>query len=160
MKNATFAFLYGAGDAKFARMAGIEIAGAREFRKTYAQEFPAINEYARRIEIEGDTGGEIETGYLGRKQRVRKKDGSYKLLNYVTQGEAGDVLKKKLVELSMTDVGPHMRLPIHDEILFEVPEDQIPEALGIIQAVMPENDAFSVPLSVGTEVIDNWGEKY
>lgn len=160
MKNATFAFLYGAGDAKFARMAGIEIAGAREFRKTYASEFPAINEYARRVEIEGDTGGEIETGYLGRKQRVRKKDDSYKLLNYVTQGEAGDVLKKKLVELSMTDVGPHMRLPIHDEILFEVPDTQIPEALGVIQAVMPENDAFSVPLSVGTEVIDNWGEKY
>ncbi len=160
MKNATFAFLYGAGDAKFSRMAGIQLNEAKAFRETYARQFPAINAYAVKVDQVGQNGEEIETQYMGRKQAVRKRDGSYKLLNYATQGEAGDVLKRKLVELSMTEVGPYMRLPVHDEILFEVPEDRIPEALGIIQAVMPENHAFDVPLSVGTEVIERWGDKY
>ncbi len=160
MKNATFAFLYGAGDAKFARMAGIQIDQAKNFREVYARQFPAINAYAIRVDREGANGEMIETQYLGRRQAVRKKRDSYKLLNYVTQGEAGDVLKKKMVELSMTDIGHHMRLPIHDEILFEVPEEEIDHTLEVIQSVMPENEAFSVPLSVGADVMSNWGEKY
>ena len=160
MKNATFAFLYGAGDAKFARMAGIQIDQAKTFREVYARRFPAINSYALRVDREGSNGSMIETQYLGRRQTVYKRKESYKLLNYVTQGEAGDVLKKKMVELSMTDIGHHMRLPIHDEILFEVPDDEVDHTLEVIKAVMPENDAFDVPLSVGTEVVSNWGEKY
>ncbi len=160
MKNATFAFLYGAGDAKFARMAGIQIDQAKSFREVYARQFPAINAYALRVDQAGQNGQEIETQYMGRKQAVRKKDGSYKLLNYTTQGEAGDVLKRKLVELSMTDIGHHMRLPIHDEILFEVPKAEVDHTVEVIRSVMPENDAFDVPLSVGVEVIDRWGDKY
>ena len=149
MKNATFAFLYGAGDAKFARMAGIQIDQARAFREVYARQFPSINAYALRIDREGSSKAVIQTEYLGRPQTVRKRDDSYKLLNYVTQGEAGDVLKKSLVRLSQTDVGPHMRLPVHDEIILEVPSDEVDHALEVIQSVMPENDAFKVPLSVG-----------
>jgi len=160
MKNATFAFLYGAGDAKFARMAGIQIDQAKAFREVYARQFPGINAYAIQVDRAGANGEEIETKYLGRRQAVRNRNDSYKLLNYVTQGEAGDVLKKKIVELSMTDIGHHMRLPIHDEILFEVPDEEVAHTLEVIQAVMPENTAFNVPLSVGADVISNWGEKY
>ncbi len=161
MKNATFAFLYGAGDAKFARMAGIQIDQAKNFREVYARQFPAINAYALRLDRAGGNGEMIETQYLGRRQAVQnpRKD-SYKLLNYVTQGEAGDVLKKKTVELSMTDIGHHTRLLIHDEIIFEVPDEEIDHTLEVIKAVMPENDAFEVPISVSTEVMSNWGDKY
>ncbi len=60
----------------------------------------------------------------------------------------------------MTDVGPYMRLPIHDEILFEVPEEEVPMVTETIREVMPENDHYDVPLSVGVEVLDSWGDKY
>lgn len=159
MKNATFAFLYGAGDVKFSGMAGIDVDEAKAFRTKYAEEFPAIAAYARDVEREAASGG-VTTDYLGRLQQVKDGEGAYKLLNYVTQGEAGDVLKKKLVELAMTEVGPHMRLPIHDEILFEAPEEEVPMVLDTIKEVMPERNHYKVPLSVGAEVIDSWGEKY
>ena len=159
MKNATFAFLYGAGDVKFAGMAGIDIDEAKAFRSKYTQEFPAIAAYARDVERQADKGG-VVTDYLGRLQQVKDGEGAYKLLNYVTQGEAGDVLKKKVVELSQTEAGPTMRLLIHDEILFEAPEEEVPMVLDTIKQVMPENDHFKVPLSVDAEVLDSWGDKY
>ncbi len=160
MKNATFAFLYGAGDVKFAGMAKIGVNEAKEFRALYAREFPHIDEYARTVEHIARQEGHIITEYLGRKQELETNDEAYKLLNYVTQGEAGDVLKKKLVELSQTEIGQYMALPIHDEILFEVPEEEVPMALDIIKQAMPEMDYYQVPLTVGSEVLNSWGDKY
>ncbi len=160
MKNATFAFLYGAGDEKFARMAEITIQDAKGFRHLYAQEFPAINTYARDMMRAAQSDGGATTPYLGRRQALKDRKRLYKLLNYVTQGEAGDVLKAKMVELSMTDVGPFMSLPIHDELLFETPQEFSQEAKQIILEVMPENNAFDVPLSVGADIVTRWGDKY
>jgi DNA polymerase-1 len=160
MKNATFAFLYGAGDAKFALMSGITLSDAKGFRDMYNDKFPAIANYSRVVNDVGASKGWMETPYLGRKQVVRSRDKSYKLLNYVTQGEAGDVLKAKMVELSNTDAGQYMTLPIHDEILFEVPDEEAEDIKRTIEAVMPENDAFDVKLSVGADIISRWGDKY
>lgn len=163
MKNANFAFLYGAGNEKFARMAGIEIDEAKEFRNTYEVRFPAIARYGRELDHIGRTSGGTFTDYMGRPQVLMYEDksASYKLINYVTQGEAGDVLKKSLVHLSMTEIGQYLRLPIHDEIIFEVPDQEVDQAVEIIKAVMPENDYYDVPLTVGVDVLDHdWGEKY
>ena len=160
MKNATFAFLYGAGDKKFAGMAGISQEDAIAFRRMYSQEFPSIDHYARIVINLGQTNGSATTGYLGRTQVVTSKKKAYKLLNYVTQGEAGDVLKAKMVELSMTDAGQYMRLPIHDEILSEVPAEYAEDVKQIIEDVMPERNRFAVPLSVGADIVDRWGDKY
>lgn len=160
MKNATFAFLYGAGNAKFAVMAGISQVEAYAFRENYQKNFPAIAQYAESITSMGRAHGMITTGYLGRRQAVRDKSKAFKLLNYVTQGEAGDVLKKKMVELSMTEAGEYMILPIHDELLFDVPKDRADAVVEIIKEVMPEEHYYSVPLSVGVDVVDKWGDKY
>lgn len=160
MKNATFAFLYGAGDAKFASMAGITKDDAVNFRSHYQTQFPAVTQYAGNVAQVGREQGWYKTRYLGRRQVIRDRDKAYKLLNYVTQGEAGDVLKVKLVELSNSEAGEFMILPIHDEILFEVPKERTQEIKEVIEGVMPETKAFSVPLSVQADVIQKWGDKY
>ena len=163
MKNANFGFLYGAGDQKFAAMAGIGIDQARSFRDVYRNNFREIAKYLDDMDHIGRTSGGAFTEYLGRPQVLMYEDksASYKLINYVTQGEAGDVLKKSLVRLSMTDAGQYFRLPIHDEIIFEVPKEETEHIVEVIKAVMPENDYYDVPLSVGVDVLEsNWGEKY
>ena len=160
MKNATFAFLYGAGNAKFADMAEITEDAAVAFRDIYIDDFPAINAYSDAIDSMAKTQGWARTPYLGRKQATRSGEEGYKLLNYVTQGEAGDVLKWKMVELSQTDAGQYMRLPIHDEVLFEVPNEYAQDIKLIIEEVMPETKAFKVPLSVSADIINRWGDKY
>ncbi len=160
MKNATFAFLYGAGDFKFSTMAGITMEQARTFRKHYASQFPAISQYAGDMAQMGRTQGWVRTPYLGRKQAINDPNKAYKLLNYVTQGEAGDVLKAKMVELSLTEAGQFVSLPIHDELLFESPKHLTEEVVGTIRSVMPEMKAFPVPLSVSATVINRWGDKY
>lgn len=160
MKNATFAFLYGAGDVKFALMSGISLDQAKAFRDMYNTKFPAIANYSRTVDDIASSKGFMQTPYLGRTQVVPKRDDSYKLLNYVTQGEAGDVLKSKMVELANTDAGQYMTLPIHDEILFEVPDEHAEDVKRTIEDVMPENAAFDVNLSVGADIISRWGDKY
>jgi len=160
MKNATFAFLYGAGDSKFALMSGISMDDAKSFRMMYNTKFPAIANYSRSVNDVAASQGWMDTPYLGRRQVVKQRDHSFKLLNYITQGEAGDVLKAKMVELSNTDAGQYMVLPIHDELLFEVPEEKAEHIKKVIEDVMPENDAFDVKLSVGADILNRWGDKY
>jgi DNA polymerase-1 len=70
------------------------------------------------------------------------------------------VLKERLVALSRTWLGEFMLLPIHDEILFQVPDDIVPDAMEVIKQVMPVNDRFLVPLTVDTEAAKRWGAKY
>jgi len=160
MKNATFAFLYGAGDVKFAGMAGISVDDAKTFRALYQNQFPAIAQYGFSVASTGRTYGHVRTGYIGRKQHIDDRDKAYKLMNYATQGEAGDVLKVKMIELSMSEAGEFMRLPIHDEILFEVPQERAEEIKAVIESVMPETKAFAVPLSVSADVVSKWGDRY
>ncbi len=76
------------------------------------------------------------------------------------QGTAADVLKLKLIELDQADVAQYLCLPIHDELVFDVPLDVIDDVQNIIEKVMPEFQRFSVPLTVSGERTDRWGSKY
>ena len=63
-----------------------------------------------------------------------------------------------MVALSRTWLGDHMILPIHDEVIFEVPDDAVQEALGTIREVMPDRTTFAVPLTVDADATHRWGD--
>ncbi len=163
-KGSNFATIYGAGVAKFAEQAGISLSQASSFRQMYAQRFPGI---ARFIQTVQDTGAarlaRTGEGYVttwGGRRTPASKEKLYTLVNYLIQGTAADVLKRRMVELDRAGLGDYMILPIHDELLFDVPEQDVEAAVATIGEVMPENEAFSVPLSVGVDVLEKWGDKY
>ncbi len=158
-KGANFAKIYGAGVAKFADTAGIPFDQAGRFMKMYDAKFPGITRYMSELTNAVNRDGEVITPYLGRRQ-VAAKGSAYKVVNYFIQGTAADVLKKKIVELSMTDMSRFMLIPIHDEIAFDVPAEDAEEVALEIEKVLSETEAFSLPLSVGSDVVDRWGEKY
>jgi DNA polymerase-1 len=85
---------------------------------------------------------------------------AYKAVNYLIQGSAADVLKDRLVALGRTWLAQHMLMPIHDEILFQVPDDALADALAVIREVMPVRDRFQVPLTVDAVAVKRWGDKY
>ena len=62
--------------------------------------------------------------------------------------------------LDAAGFGKYMRLPVHDEIIFEVPEEDAAELAIEFQEVMEERERFLVPLSVGPEIVDRWGDPY
>lgn len=75
------------------------------------------------------------------------------------QGGAADVLKLKLCELAAAGLQDYILLPIHDEILFEVPKEMVASVKETIAEVMPEMHMFKVPLTIEiSDGVDSWGE--
>jgi DNA polymerase-1 len=164
VKGSGFAKVYGSGLATFAASTGQSMSEAQATLTAYDTAFPGVQRFQRQItqvlnergRMNGDA--HLTTAY-GRREPCLPTD-AYKGVNYLCQGTAADVLKERLVALSRTWLGEFMLLPIHDEILFQVPDDIVPDAMEVIKQVMPVNDRFLVPLTVDTEAAKRWGAKY
>lgn len=164
-KTVQFGKIYGSGLEKFAASSGLSLEQARQVIATYEATFPETRksgfqsritkELIDRERAEGE--GYVLTAY-GRKEPCYPSQ-AYKAVNYKIQGTAADVLKAKKVALSNTWLGNHMLLSIHDEIIFEIPEDAVAEGVRTIRQTMPETERFAVPLTVGISVGRRWGEK-
>jgi DNA polymerase-1 len=164
-KTGQFSKIYGVGLERFAARNGMSLQEAKAFFDVYEGQFPETRKsgYQSRItkELIGRERSEGESYVLtayGRKEPCYVSQ-AYKALNYQIQGTAADVLKAKKVALSNTWLGNHMLLSIHDELIFEVPEDSMHEAVRTIRQTMPETERFAVPLTVGVSVGRRWGEK-
>ena len=166
VKGVGFGKVYGSGLEKFAASSGLSLSEAQQAINAYETAFPESRRTAfpsrvaealvRRDREQGDPY--VLTAY-GRKQPCWPRE-AYKAVNYLCQGTAADVLKAKLVELSRTWLGAHMLLPVHDEILNEVPQGAEHEAMETLQQVMPERAKFQVPLTVEAQTFQRWGDGY
>jgi DNA polymerase-1 len=88
--------------------------------------------------------------------RVQREFAERTAINTPIQGTAADIIKlamlKVVAALRDTSVPATLLLQIHDELVFEVPEDQVQAAKVIIQASMEEAMALDVPLVVNVTV--------
>lgn len=164
-KNAVFAKVYGAGAAKFALTAKISEAEAARFMADYDSTFPAVPNFigyvqhvARERRKQGDAF--VQTP-LGRLESLGGGTDFYKLVNYLIQGTAADIMKTQLVALDAAGLGQYMVLPVHDEIIMDVPESEIKAVSEIIQREMPIlDDRYTVPITSDLAVVERWGDKY
>ncbi len=83
----------------------------------------------------------------------------YALLNYLIQGSAAEILKMKLLELDAAGLGEYMILPVHDEVIFDVPIAEQEAAIKTIRDVMNDDTLCSVPITAGVARGLRWGEK-
>jgi DNA polymerase I len=80
-------------------------------------------------------------------------------MNTPMQGAAADLIKLAMIELDRRlrkDFKSKMILQVHDELLFEGPEDEIPRLTGVVKEVMENVYPLRVPLLVDTKVGCNW----
>jgi DNA polymerase-1 len=166
VKGVALGKMYGSGLETFAATSGLTLHEAAESNELFERTFPESRKTAfpsrvaealvRRDRLHGDPF--VLTAY-GRKEPCWPRE-AYKAVNYLIQGTAADVLKDRIVALSRTWLGDHMLLPIHDEILFEVPDEAVHDALATIAEVMPERERFAVPLTAEAKALRRWGEAY
>ena len=163
-KSVTFAKLYGAGPAKIAETAGITEAEARDFVARYDDAFPGVKRFQRRIidnaeeARKGGNRAEVRT-YLGSYLAVGDDEPTYRLCNYKVQGDCALVLKDRIVSLHNAGLTPYMLLPIHDEVLFEIPHDEVEDVRAMVADAMPDNTTFAVPLAVEVSPpAERWGQ--
>lgn len=165
-KTGQFSKIYGVGLERFAARNSMTLDEAAAFFEMYETEFPETRKVGglqgrvteRLIERERAGGEAFVTTAYGRKEPCYPSK-AYRAVNYLIQGTAADVLKDRLVALSKTWLANYMTLPIHDEVLFEVPAEAKYEAIRVIRETMPERERFAVPLTVGVAEFDRWGAK-
>lgn len=163
-KNATYAKFYGAGIPKFSLTAGIPEEEGRAFMEQYDRTFPGVVQFQRLVERAVMERKAVEgVGYVlercGRRH-ITDDSREYTAVNYLIQGTAGSIFKRKLVDLDLAGLGDFMVLPVHDEIVFDIPEELVPDASDTIRDTMCDQTTLSVPITAGVEVYDRWGDKY
>ena len=164
-KNTTYGKLYGAGPAKMALTAKVPLDVMQGVVDGFDREFPGIKVLQRRI---NDTAAEraltdgvawIRTP-MGRRL-VADDSKEYTLTNYLIQSHAAEILKRSLIEMDAAGLGEYMILPVHDEVIFDVPHTEVADVLPVIGDVMSDKENYLVPITASPEVIDGpWGSKY
>lgn len=161
-KNANFTKIYGGGVKKFAGTAGISEDDAQKVYDAYNESFPAMKLFSRKLinesinnrERDGFTWVRNESG----RRHVVDIDYEYKLVNFMIQSEAAEVLKKALIRIKSAGLGQYCILPVHDEILFSLPEDEAEELRDQAVNLMQDLDSYAVPLLVeASPLTDSWG---
>lgn len=165
MKNGNFAKAYVAGAEKFAQTIGVTVDEAKAFFQMYDARFPGVKAFQKRIEqVAKHRLAEEQRAYVrcpsGRLQIADSADKLYTLVNYLIQGTCSDVLKQALVDLDNAGLGNYLMMPVHDEVLLDVPEGESEEIKKLVSETMTQTQ-WTVPLTATCEgPFASWGEKY
>jgi DNA polymerase-1 len=136
------------------------------FMTAYHQRFPMVKPFLRNVQDvarqrERKGEGAHVTTPAGRRLQMRKNEAYYTLVNYLISGSAADTFKQAIERLWQTDLGPMLRLPVHDECIFEVPDDLDVEEVKREIVKNMEDHSMRVPMTVETTgPFQNWAEKY
>ena len=154
---------YGARANKLAFTANIGLNEARNFVRAYDGAFPGIARFNGKIiktvieRAEGDGYGYVMS-YGGRKIRVPVSK-AYAGVNYLIQGSGSDALKRGLVNADKLGISEFAVIPVHDEVVWDIPESIIGDVLPEIHAAFEHSD-LAVPLPIEEKIVERWGDAY
>jgi DNA polymerase-1 len=165
VKGTMYGASYGAGTQKMAETAGVSFDQMKIVADSVFGAFPGIRRFqstlddlgARREKEEGR--GYVVTP-IGRKLPA-DEGRAYTLVNYLLQSTAADCLKKTMVSLDNAGLLPYMKLPVHDELIFSIPREDVQDVMREIGEIMTITDEFAVQIPAEPEgPLTRWGEKY
>jgi DNA polymerase-1 len=165
-KSSGYAIIFGAGPEKFSHTAGVSVEEGSAFLEAYHAMFPGVKPFLQKVQTvarqrERAGHGAYVTTPAGRKLMMRKNDAHYTLVNYLISGSAADTFKQAIARLWETDLGSMLRLPVHDECIFEVADDLDPEEVKREAVKTMEDYTMTVPMTVeATGPFESWAEKY
>ena len=171
-KTVNFGILYGQSPFGLAQRLRISVEAARTYIHNYFARYPRVKEC-----LDGIIGKAREQGYvttllqrrrylpdIANANRNVREAAERTAINMPFQGSAADLIKLAMVQLHdqiTREAWPcHMLLQIHDELLFEIPDEAVPEVVPRITAVMEGVWDLSVPLTVETGQGSNWAEAH
>ncbi len=167
-KMVNFGLAYGMSDFGLASRANIPRQEAQEFINSYFAAYSGISYYMMAIREQARTQGFVET-LLGRKRQIPelrasnpalRGAGERMAINMPIQGTAADIQKIAMIRVAERLVADGLQsrllLTVHDELLFEVPRDEVDRLAGIVRETMESALPLSVPLTVDVKVGDDW----
>ncbi len=167
-KAVNFGIVYGISDYGLSRNLNISRDAAKEYIDNYKAQFPNIDKYMREIVEEAKQNGFVKTAFNRRRYIPELQDKNYNIrsfgeriaLNTPIQGTAADIIKIAMVRvdkyLSENNSKASLILTVHDELILEVPDNEVDVIKKAVEEIMVNVCDLGVDLKVDSNVADNW----
>lgn len=171
-KAINFGLIYGMSAFGLAKQLGISRGQSQDYIGRYFSRYPGVQEYMDQTKSAAAKLGYVETLY-GRRlylPDIKASNGMSRqaaertAINAPMQGSAADIIKRAMINvdawLNTSDLNARMTMQVHDELIFEVEEDQVDELISGVKSVMESAAELSVPLIVDVGIGSNWDQAH
>jgi DNA polymerase-1 len=171
-KTVNFGIIYGVSAHGLSQQTGLSRSEAKKLIDAYFETYPKLKEYLQSQIEKAREKGYVET-IMGRRRylpdinsrnAVVRGAAERIAINAPVQGSAADIIKKAMVDvdeaLKRENIPAAMLLQVHDELVFEVPGEQVEKASKIIRNRMENTVSLPIPLTVDINAGDNWLEAH
>ena len=160
-KAVNFGIIYGQQAFGLSEGLGIDIKDAAKFIKKYFEKYPDVKAFIEKCkETVRETG--VATTLFGRERPIPEITSSNGMIraaaerlavNTPLQGTQADIIKQAMIQIhSALKKQGHMVLQIHDELIFELPDENVPEVQKTVTEIMENIISLSVPLTVNIAI--------
>jgi DNA polymerase-1 len=143
---------------------------AAQFITSYFKKYPGVKQYLESTKQQARESGYVQT-LLSRKRfipeinspnRQVREAAERMAINMPVQGTSADIIKVAMVnlyrEMDKRQLKSKLLLQVHDELIFEVPQEELETMRQLVPQIMSTALALSVPLKVDIKTGSNWGE--
>jgi len=169
-KTVNFGVIYGMSEYGLEQATELSREEASKFISTYFEKYPKVKEYLEKTKEFARKNGYVQT-LLGRRRYIPEINSSNRqareaaermAINMPVQGTSADIIKIAMVrihqEMTAQKLRSMMLLQVHDELIFEVPEDEIEKMRQLVSDIMSTAMTLSVPLKIDCKTAKNWGD--
>ena len=172
-KAVNFGLIYGMGAFRLARDSDLTLGEAEDYIKGYFERFPGIERYLEDTRQTAKDKGYVETlfgrrryfpvfkGQMGGSNRQAWLRAEREAVNHPIQGTAADIIKIAMLRLHAAlaaDYKARILLQVHDELLLEVPDEELDAVRPLVIDIMSNAYKLDVPLKVDASIGANWLE--
>ncbi len=169
-KTVNFGVVYGMSDYGLEQATNLSREEASQFIALYFERYPKVKEYLETTKERARKLGYVQT-VLGRRRflpeinsynRMIREAAERMAINAPVQGSSADIIKVAMInlhrEMERRKLESRMLLQIHDDLLFEVTEDEVEEMKSLVAELMPRAIELCVPVKIDIKLGRNWGE--
>lgn len=171
-KTVNFGVIYGQSPYGLSQQLGVPQKDAKQFIESFYSTFSRVRDYREHILDKARRDGFVTT-YLRRRRYVpeinsqnmmNRQNAERVAFNTVFQGSAADLIKKAMIEIHQQienkKLKSKMLLQVHDELVFEVPHDELHTIEKLVPQIMENSFDLPIPLKVSFSHGRHWGEAH
>lgn len=171
-KAINFGLIYGMSSFGLAQQLGIGRNQAQAYIDLYFARYPGVKNYMDSTRELARSQGYVETLFgrrlylpeINARNAQRRQYAERTAINAPMQGTAADIIKRAMIDtdawLQQSGIDARMIMQVHDELVFEVAEEDVEECKACIRALMCAAAKLDVPLAVEIGIGDNWDEAH
>jgi DNA polymerase-1 len=169
-KTVNFGVVYGMSDYGLEQATNLSREEASQFITLYFERYPGVKEYLEATKEQARKLGYVQT-LMGRRRFLPEINSSNRMvreaaermaINAPVQGSSADIIKIAMIklhrEMERRNLKSKMLLQIHDELLFEVPDEEVEKMKSLVAELMSGAVELSVPVKIDIKLGRNWGD--